>query len=123
MRLARKIACGALATLLVLVALLVANTLRLPRPAPPAAPTQPAPIAIDAAVARLAQALRLRTVSYDDPARDDPAQLAALQELLARSFPRVHQNLHHEVVGEHTLLFSWPGRHPELPPVLLMAHQ
>src|SRR6185436_9509798 len=52
-----------------------------------------------------------------------PSQLVALRELLARSFPRVHAQLQHELVGEHSLVFTWPGRRPDLPPVLLMGHQ
>ncbi len=109
-------------TLLLLVALLVGNTLRLPAPAAP--PPAVAPMTLPAgAVERLAQALRYRTVSYDDPARDDLAQLDGLRDFLGRSFPRVHSTLAHEVVGGHSLLFTWPGRHPELPAVLLMGHQ
>lgn len=112
-----------LGVLMVLLAVLVANTLRLPHPQPPPRPPAPAPIPADAAVERLAQALRFRTVSYDDPAREDPTQLVALREFLASSFPRVHETLRRELVGEHSLLFTWRGRHPERPPVLLMGHQ
>jgi carboxypeptidase PM20D1 len=109
--------------LLGLSAVLLVNALRLPPPSPPPPTPAPAPIPVAAATEHLAQALRLRTVSHDDPAQDDPTQLVALRELLARSFPRVHAALRRELVGEHSLLFTWPGRDPQLPPVLLMGHQ
>ncbi|HET9767689.1 MAG TPA: M20 family peptidase, partial [Thermoanaerobaculia bacterium] len=76
-----------------------------------------------AAAERLAQALRFRTISHDDPAQDDPSQLIALRGFLERSFPRVHAQLAREQVSEHSLVFTWPGRRPDLPPVLLMGHQ
>lgn len=108
--------------LLALVAVLVTNALRLPAPAPlPPAPP-PAPIPAEA-TQRLAQALRFRTVSHDDPRLDDPSQLIALQGFLERSFPRVHAQLRREIVGGHSLLFTWPGKRADLPPVLLMGHQ
>ena len=111
------------AALLALLAVLTVNALRFPRPEPPLPAPPPAPIPIADATARLAQALRFRTVSYDDASRDDPTQLAALGGFLERSFPRVHSTLQREVVGEHSYLYTWQGRRPELPPVLLMAHQ
>lgn len=108
---------------LLLLGVLVANTLRVPHPGPPPAPPAPAPIPAGAAIERLAQALRFRTVSYDDPAREDPGQLVAFRDFLAASFPRVHATFRRELIGGHSLLFTWPGRHPERPPVLLMGHQ
>ena len=109
--------------MLVLLAVLVVNALRLPQPPPPPPKPAPAPIPIAAATERLAQALRFRTVTHDDATQNDPAQLVALRDFLARSFPRVHAQLRRELVGEHSLLFTWPGRDPKLPPVLLMGHQ
>jgi carboxypeptidase PM20D1 len=107
---------------LALVLLLIVNALRLPKPAPP--PPAPPPMGFPAgATERLAQALRFRTVSHDDPTQDDPSQLVALREHLERSFPRVHAQLRREIVGEHSLVYTWPGKRPELPPVLLMGHQ
>src|SRR6476620_4485004 len=117
--------CGVLfAAALLLLALLAARAAMV-RPAPqPAATVAIPPLVIDdgAAVARLQQALRFRTVTYDDPARRDVAAFAGLRDFLVRSFPRVHA-LPHALVGGGTLLFTWQGRDPRLAPVLLMAHQ
>src|SRR5258706_16311468 len=73
------------------------------------APTQTGPvapaIALDAqgAAKRLAAGLRIPTVSYEDHAKNDPAQLDAFAEHLRKSFPRVHQALKREVVGKSLL--------------------
>jgi carboxypeptidase PM20D1 len=116
--------CGAIAAALaLLVALLVANTFRLPAPPPPGPATAAVPVDLEAATARLARALRFRTVTYDDPARAHPEELAALRAFLAASFPRVHAAMSPKLVGGGSLLYTWRGRHPQLPPVLLMAHQ
>jgi carboxypeptidase PM20D1 len=117
--------CGLLAVAgLVLVAVLVARALLLHPVAAAShgAPLRPVALDVGAATARLQEALRFRTVTYDDPAQRDPVQLAALREFLARSFPRVHL-LPHELIGGGSLLFAWQGRDPRLRPVLLMAHQ
>jgi len=116
--------CGTLAVLaLALVVVLCARAALLRSPPAPAAAAAPAPrIDTAAAVARLQQALRFRTVTYDDPQQRDPSQLAGLRDFLARSFPRMFA-LPHELVGAGTLLLTWPGRDPHLAPVLLMAHQ
>jgi carboxypeptidase PM20D1 len=71
----------------------------------------------------LARAIRLRTVSHQDPALDDPTQATLLRALLRDSFPRVHQRLAPEVIGDGALLFTWPGSDASLPPLLLLAHQ
>ena len=83
------------------------------------------PIAVDAAAAaaRLAGAVRLRTVSYETPSAESRAALLQLHAYLAASFPRVHATLRRETVNELSLLYSWPGTDPAAAPILLMAHQ
>lgn len=82
-------------------------------------------LAIDEAGAavRLAEAVRLRTISARDDARLNADQFQALRTLLQQRFPRVHAALKREVVGELSLLYTWEGSDTKAPPVLLMAHQ
>jgi carboxypeptidase PM20D1 len=87
---------------------------------------EPAPtVAIDAAAAaqRLAGALRIPTISWEDPARRSAAPFQALHAYLAESFPLAHQALTVERVLDHSLLYTWQGSDPSLEPLLLMAHQ
>jgi len=69
----------------------------------------------------LAAAVRIPTVSSIDGV--DPAPFGELRGLLEKSYPLVHSHLALEVVGGHTLLFTWTGSDPEATPFLLMAHQ
>ena len=108
-------------SLAVLVLVLAADTARFRsrqvavEPLPSAAGDPDAP-------GRLAAALRFRTVSHQDPAALDAEAFRDLEQHLARSFPRVHATLARETIAGHSLLFTWAGREPRLPPLLLLAH-
>lgn len=71
----------------------------------------------------LAQAIRFRTISFQVPAHHYDAQFAGLHEFFRRTYPRMHAALDREVVNRWSLLYTWKGRDPSLPPVLLLAHQ
>lgn len=86
-------------------------------PAPAFAPPDP-----DGVVRRLAESLRIPTVSSSDPAQVDRSAFAALHRHLAESFPALHQRLLREVVNDFSLLYTWQGRDASKPPILLMAH-
>jgi carboxypeptidase PM20D1 len=79
---------------------------------------------VDARVAagRLAGAIRFPTVSHEGGENVEAAAFQGLHQYLQQSFPRVHATLAREVVGGYSLLYTWKGRKPELPPVLLMSH-
>lgn len=108
----------------VLVAIVLTRTLTAEsrqRPRPP--PAHPYAVDPQAAAERLAQAIRLKTVTHQDRTRDDPATFRALHDLLRRLYPRAHEALTVETVAELSLLYTWRGTDPDLPPVVLMAHQ
>lgn len=119
----KKLAWGVLALLLVLVAVLAINTLRkgsrqLDVPAVPV-------VTVDesGAAQRLAEAVRLRTIASRDDAQVNAKQFKQLHALLLAKFPKTHAALKREVVGDLSLLYTWPGSKPDLQPILLMAHQ
>lgn len=117
----RKILAILGVALLALVMVVAVNTLRM-RPEPLATTAPPPPATDPAAVARLAAAVRIPTISTSDgPA--PPEVLNAFHAFLAASFPRVHAQLRREIVAGHSLLFTWPGRDPNAPALLLAAHQ
>lgn len=78
--------------------------------------------AANAAAQRLAGAVRFPTVSHEGGRNVEAQAFLGLHQHLQASFPRVHQTLTREVVAEHSLLYTWPGWKPELPPILLMSH-
>jgi carboxypeptidase PM20D1 len=81
------------------------------------------PIDIDAAAARLSQAVTYKTVSSHDRSRFDFEQFTAFHSFLDRSFPRAHAILEKQLINSYGLLYIWKGGNPDLKPILLMAHQ
>src|SRR5688500_7328910 len=114
----KKLALALLAAIVLLLAVMLVRASRFGVAqvrAPAAAPyTPPA-----GAAERLAAAIRIRTVSNQDSAQFDAAAFAAFHDFLRTQFPRVHAALRREVVAGHSLLYTWPGRDPRLPPVVL----
>ncbi len=76
----------------------------------------------EAVASRLAEAVRIQTIStgVNDPTAS--REFDRLHLLISSSFPLVHETLKREVVGGHSLLYSWEGSDSSLPPVLLMGH-
>jgi carboxypeptidase PM20D1 len=118
-------AFGVLALLVALVvgvALLRALTLG-PGSAPGEIPADEFPVDADAVAQRLAGALRFETISHAVGGPLDAEAFAGLHAYLAATWPRVHTALQRETLGAHSLLYTWPGRDPGAPGVLLAAHQ
>jgi carboxypeptidase PM20D1 len=111
----------AAAAFALLSGLAVARTGRRQTAALPA-PRAAAAVVPPGAAERLAGAVRIPTVSAEDPAAFDSAAFAALHAYLETAFPRVHARLRRETVARHSLLYTWPGSDPTLRPILLMGH-
>lgn len=71
---------------------------------------------------RLGQAVRFKTISYQDQDQIEYAEFEAFRQFLRESFPRVFSELAVETVNEHSLLLRWSGSDSSLPPVLFAAH-
>jgi carboxypeptidase PM20D1 len=81
----------------------------------------PALDAVDEAVHRLAEAVRVPVVSIaDEPA--DTTALLRLHTLLAEFYPRAHATLSRERVAGLSLLYTWKGTDTTLAPVILTGH-
>ena len=108
--------------ILLLLLVLVANTLRLPSHQLGAVPAEPAVTVADSALARLAGAVRIPTVSTTDFAQTDTAQFGRFGRYLRQAFPKVFAQLKLEKFNQYGLLFTWTGTNPALKPVLLLGH-
>lgn len=113
--------------LFLLLALLLGRTLLLP-PAQLASAPPVLPAGLDETrIARhLGEAIRFATISHQVGAgeralRDSRVAFAELHAWLTRSYPRVTARLQREQIGD-SLLYTWSGRDPAQPAVLLMAH-
>jgi carboxypeptidase PM20D1 len=120
----RRLLCLLLLALLGLALVLLANTLRLPNHQLGAVPPAPTlALAPDSALAHLAGALRIATVSRTAYAETDTVPFDQLQTYLQRTFPLVHQRLKRQTINHYGLLYEWPGTDRRLKPLLLLAHQ
>jgi carboxypeptidase PM20D1 len=81
-------------------------------------------IALDeeAAAARLAGSLTYPTISFEDQTQIDSGAFRDLHDFLRDSYPLTHGELQPETVAELSLLYTWPGREPNLDPIVLMGH-
>jgi carboxypeptidase PM20D1 len=77
----------------------------------------------DEAARHLAEAIRFRTITHDAGERESEkhAALDAFYAWLEATYPSFHKAASREVINK-SLLYTWPGTDPKLPPVLLMAH-
>jgi carboxypeptidase PM20D1 len=87
----------------------------------PAAPR----IAVDeqGAATRLGEAIRFRTISNFLNPEQDAEALRGLQAHLGASFPAFHAAAKREIVGGHSLLYTWQGSDSNAVPIALLAHQ
>ncbi|MFT4615620.1 MAG: carboxypeptidase PM20D1, partial [Bacteroidia bacterium] len=76
----------------------------------------------EGAAERLAEAVRFKTISYQDRTLIDYAEFTRFHSFLRESFPRVFSTLEVETVSDHSLLMRWPGADNSLEPVLFTAH-
>lgn len=112
----------ALAGAAVTAAVMAWNTAKLPSAASTAAAVKLPDIDTQGSVQRLAGAIRIPTISYEDRSRIDAKQFDAFADYLQKSFPKVHAALKRERVGAGSLLYTWTGSDPSAKPILLLAH-
>src|SRR5690242_8298781 len=117
MRLAKRVAVGAVAVVSAVTAMLLVNAWRIGRPLPSRGPALSDAVDENAVARHLAGALQLATVSHEDPAQDAAAVRAQFGEYLRVTFPRVHATLARESV-RGGFLYTWRGTDSSLPPVL-----
>jgi len=113
----------ALALLIAVVAsIAVIRTLRVPPPPEAAVAATPIPIDGARAAEHLAAAVRFATVSFASGAPIDTAQFLGLHQYFSETYPLVHSTLQRETVADLSLLYTWIGKDPTLPPLVLMGH-
>jgi carboxypeptidase PM20D1 len=80
-------------------------------------------IDVGRAAEHVAEAVRIRTISHQDPQEDDAREWERLHSWLQSTYPAAHAVMTRELVGGRALLYTWLGSDPSLEPVVLMAHQ
>ncbi len=74
------------------------------------------------AAQRLAGAVRIPTITYEDSVDGSRDAFLTLHAYLEQEYPRVHHALSREVVGGYSLLYTWAGSDPTLAPIILTGH-
>jgi len=119
----KRIVLGLLALVAALAVLLVANTVRQGSRQQQVPPLPKLAVDTAGVTEAMALAVRAKTVSgLLDPAGTAP-EFEALHAMLRARYPLVHQKLQREVVGPHSLLFTWRGSDEKAKPIALLAHQ
>lgn len=111
-----------LALIFILLAIILIRTAHFARPLEQLEPVGLVELDADAAAAHLAAALRCRTVTTSPDAESDHKEFNKLRHTLEQLYPRVHATLKREIISDHSLLYYWQGRNPELLPILMAAH-
>lgn len=112
-----------LGILLITTVYVVVNTVLFARRQRAVEPGEGAPVDAASVAEHLAAAVRCQTVPLDDTGTPDPEAFRQLHQMLAETYPLVHQKLKREVIGGYSLLYTWQGSRADLAPVMLMAHQ
>ncbi len=74
------------------------------------------------AVQRLAEAVRYKTISYQDRSRVEYREFQRFHQFLRASYPRTFSSLSVEVVNDYSLLLRWRGSDTRRLPLLFTAH-
>ena len=114
--------------LLALLAVLLVRTLMVAPPAPvaPAASAEDA-FDQDAIARRLGEAVRFRTISWQEGAAPADVEasrqaLVSFRDWIAATYPAFSAQASREIVSDYSLLYTWKGSDSTLTPYLLMSH-
>ncbi|MYM21083.1 M20 family peptidase [Duganella sp. FT135W] len=118
----KRILWAVLLAVAVVVAVVAWNTLRLASRQIEVKPLAPLALEREAVAARLAGALKFRTISDAASADTNAEEFTRFQAYLQQAFPRLHATLKREMVGQ-AMLFTWQGSDPQAKPVMWLAHQ
>lgn len=118
----KKILLGLLGILVVLAIIIVGKTALNTPDTSVADQVQLADIDEMAAAKRLSRAVQIKTISESQDAPVAADEFTKLHNFIDSAFPLVATSLKKEVIGGHSLLYTWQGSDPSLKPALLMGH-
>ncbi|MBO3698575.1 M20 family peptidase [Roseivirga sp. E12] len=76
----------------------------------------------EAAIGHLQQALRLKTISFENESEFDSTGFEAFNRLLQENYPLIDSLLEHKVFSQYSHLYKWQGSDATLKPIVLMGH-
>ena len=109
------------AIVILFLAVVLLRTLAFKPKAQPAVSDEPADFDKAAAISALAELVKCKTISRNDPAQEDDAEFQKLIDLLPALYPKVFEACSFQQLPDRALLFRWPGKNAGEPAVM-MAH-
>ncbi len=108
--------------ILFILAFMILRMSRFIRPVEPVEAVELVSVDAEKAASHLSEVIKIRTVSSDRETFD-PKPFKQLHQTLRDFYPKLHEKLELEIVGNATLLYTWRGQQSDLKPVLFVAHQ
>ena len=112
---------GLILLIVVFVAYILVNTYTTSSQQIAVAPIEKIAIPTDA-ITRFQEALRIKTISHENPEDFDSAAFETFNEFIIENYPLVDSLLSHQYFSEYSHLYKWEGKNTSLKPVVLMGH-
>lgn len=74
------------------------------------------------ALEHLSKGIQIKTVSYDDPTKNDYNNLEILRDYIDAQYPAIHKNLERSIINNYSLLYEWKGKDQNKKPIIFTAH-
>ncbi|NVN88376.1 MAG: M20 family peptidase [Rhodopseudomonas sp.] len=123
LRLIRNIVALTVLALIVLAGVLATNTVRHGSKQLQVAAVPPVEVDEQGSAKRLSEAIQFQTISNFLNPEQDAEALRGLRAHIETSFPAFHAAAKREIVGGHSLLYTWEGSDPKAQSIGLLAHQ
>jgi carboxypeptidase PM20D1 len=117
-----RVLAGIFAVIFIIIAIMLIKTVSFTSKQVKAGPAGDFAVDAQSASQRLSEAIKIPTISYENYANFQGAELLRFHIYLEKSFPQVHKSLKKEVINKYSLLYTWPGRDLKLKPIVFMAH-
>jgi carboxypeptidase PM20D1 len=118
----KKVIIAMILTIALLFSVMLIKTVRFTRRQVEVAPSTTTEMDLQKAALNLSYAIQLKTITDQDATKIDPGVFKAFHLFLEETFPKIHDNLHKEVINDYSLLYTWKGTDDSLKPIILMAH-
>jgi carboxypeptidase PM20D1 len=73
-------------------------------------------------VKNLSDAIKIKTISFDDPKQLDSSSFQSMITFLKSRYPLCDSLLEKTIINNYSVLYKWQGKNETLKPLLLLAH-
>ena len=73
------------------------------------------------AVEHLSKGIQFKTISNDDPSRNEYNNWILLRDYIDAHYPSIHKRLERTIISEYSLLYEWKAVHSDKKPIILAA--